>query len=261
MSSSWLYASFGLSALLLILGAYALITAQAELASGRRTITLVGEVVCLPHKKPWFGLFGGSQTDECTFGFLGEDGRHYGINYLDSETVELLQNAGGSGQLFKVTGAIRIPAPYKGLDRYDIVGSIDVASATPIQGNFTDNDASPNLWRMRTIAINGTRHPEFVWENNYTLHINATHISGKICNGFGGDVQYLDNSTIRGNVFVTRMLCGITPGGGSDIMEVEELFLDGLVHGMTISERNDKLELRDIVTNTTFIYSKDYSTS
>lgn len=251
MSSSWIYAAFGLSAALLILGAYAIITAQAELASGKRTITLVGEVVCLPHKKPWFGLFGGSQTDECTFGLLDEHGRHYGINYLDSETVELLQNAGSSGQLFKVTGALRIPAPYEGLDKYDIVGSIDVATVT-------DYDAPSDSWRMRTIAINGTGNPEFVWENKYMLHINATHIGGKICNGFGGDVQYLDNSTIRGHVFVTQMLCGTTPGGGPDIMEVEELFLDGLVHGMTVSERNGMLELRDIVTNTTFMYSKDH---
>ena len=134
MSRSWLYIAFGVSASLLIVGAFAIITAQAELTSGRRTTTLTDEIVCLPHKKPWLGLFGGGgQTEECWFGILGEDGRHYGINYLDSETVELLQNAGGSGQLFIVTGALRIPTPYEGLDRYDIVGSIDVAFATPIQ--------------------------------------------------------------------------------------------------------------------------------
>ncbi|AFU60168.1 hypothetical protein Ngar_c32530 [Candidatus Nitrososphaera gargensis Ga9.2] len=44
MSSSWLYIAFGISAALLIIGAFAIITAQAELASGKRTVTMVGKV-------------------------------------------------------------------------------------------------------------------------------------------------------------------------------------------------------------------------
>jgi heat shock protein HslJ len=132
-------------------------------------------------------------------------------------------------------------------------------SAAASSGRDFGNDVVPaDSWRMRTVSINGTGDPASVWENNYTLSINATHISGKICNGFAGDIQHLDNSTIRGqNVFATEMLCVATPGGGPDIMKVEELFLDGLVHGMKISESDDILELRDIMTNTTFIYSKD----
>ncbi|MEW6603085.1 MAG: hypothetical protein AB1351_00165 [Thermoproteota archaeon] len=42
-------------------------------------------------------------------------------------------------------------------------------------------------------------------------------------------------------------------------MVVEAVFLDGLAHEMAISKSNDTLELRDIVTNTPFMYSKDYS--
>ncbi|MEW6604610.1 MAG: hypothetical protein AB1351_07970 [Thermoproteota archaeon] len=132
MSRSWLYIAFAVSAALIILGAYAIITAQAELASGKRTITLIGEVVCLPHKKPWFGLFGsGAETKECRSGLLGQDGRYYGLNFLDGDNVELLVDAEGSGKLFILTGALRIPSPYEGLDRYDIVGSLDVISASP----------------------------------------------------------------------------------------------------------------------------------
>jgi hypothetical protein len=125
---SWLYIALGVSTALIILGVYAIITAQAALATGR-TITTVGEVVCLPHKKPWFGLFDGTETEECRTGFVDQDGNHYGLNFLDSEAVELLVDDRDSDRSFTITGILKIPAPYEGLDRYDIVGSIDIVSA------------------------------------------------------------------------------------------------------------------------------------
>jgi len=139
MSRSWLYVAFGISAALLIVGAFAIIIAQAELASGKRTITMIGEVVCLPHKKPWFGLFGGrAETQECRFGFLGKDGRHYGIDY-NSGNESFWAFAEDIGQPLLISGEITIPAEAfpssegLGLDRYDIVGVIVVGSATSIE--------------------------------------------------------------------------------------------------------------------------------
>ena len=48
---------------------------------------MIGKADCLPHKKPWFGLFGAAETDECYLGFLGENGIYYGIddNKLDQK--------------------------------------------------------------------------------------------------------------------------------------------------------------------------------
>lgn len=114
-----------------MLGAFALSTARHELASGERSTTVTGEVVCLPHKK---ALFGGAGTLECRSGFHGRDGMYYGLNFLDSQSVELLADATGSGQSFTISGAIRIPAPYEGLDRYDVVGAIDVESVSASPG-------------------------------------------------------------------------------------------------------------------------------
>jgi hypothetical protein len=132
MSSSWLYLAFGITATLTILGAFAIIIAQGELASGERTATVTGKVVCLPHKKPWFGLFGGPETLECFTGFSGEDGRYYGLNFQDSESVELLAETEGSGKTFIISGEITIPpeASSADYDRYDVAGVIDVNFAS-----------------------------------------------------------------------------------------------------------------------------------
>ena len=128
MSRSWLYVAFGVSGALIILGVYAIVTAQGALVSGRK-ITAFGEVVCLPHKKSWFGVLGSAETGECRSGFVDRDEKYYGLNFVDSETVERLLDGLGSERLFTITGVLRIPATYEGLDRYDVVGSIDVVSA------------------------------------------------------------------------------------------------------------------------------------
>lgn len=145
MSRSWLYIAFGISAALLIVGAFAIIIAQADLASGKRTITMIGEVVCLPHKK---GLFGGAGTSECRSGLLSQDGDYYGLNFLDGETLERLLDAEGSGQLFTVKGALRIPALYEGLDKYDIVGAVDVTSASASSVDNNINSISDPVVRI-----------------------------------------------------------------------------------------------------------------
>lgn len=134
MSLSWLYLAFGITAALTILGAFAIIVAQGELASGKITITITGEVVCLPHKKAWFGLFGGGETEECRIGFFS-DGRYYGLDFPNKEYSDLLVSSQRSGKLFNLSGAITIPpqAFHSGdFDRYDIVGVIDVISASTI---------------------------------------------------------------------------------------------------------------------------------
>jgi hypothetical protein len=132
VSLSWLYLASGITAALTILGAFAIIFAQGELASGKRTITITGEAVCLPHKKAWFGLFGGAETEECRIGFLS-DGSYYGLNFPDNESSDLFVSAQGSEKLFNLSGSITIPpqAFTSGdFDRYDIVGVIDVISAS-----------------------------------------------------------------------------------------------------------------------------------
>lgn len=126
------------------------------------------------------------------------------------------------------------------------------AGATSSGSEVPDNPSVADPWGMTTISINGTR-PEPVWDGGYTLTLNSTEISGSTCNGFAGSIEYLDDSTIRGaSILFTAMLCTATPG----IMEVEEPFIDGLRHGMAVTETDNALELRDVVTNTTFVYSR-----
>ena len=74
------------------------------------------------------------RTEECRFGFLGEDGRHYGIDY-DKEHGEFWATAEGSGQFLIISGEITMPPeafPSGEFDRYDIVGVIAVTSASSI---------------------------------------------------------------------------------------------------------------------------------
>jgi hypothetical protein len=132
--SPWLYIAFGISAALLILGVYAIVITQAELASGQRKITMIGETVCLPHKKPWFGLFGGAETDECYFGFLGENGSYYGIS--DKELDNKFWSNSQRGDRLLISGAITLPPEAfpstQTPQMYDIDGMIVVTSVTSL---------------------------------------------------------------------------------------------------------------------------------
>lgn len=113
-------------------------------------------------------------------------------------------------------------------------------------------------WQMRAVSASGGA-PTSVWENGYMLHIDRTQISGRICNGFVGEIQYQNASAIRGSaVAFTEIWCGSTLRG-PDVMEVEKLFQDGLIHGMAVSESGDTLVLRDVETGAAFVYARPVS--
>ncbi|MGI0020520.1 MAG: hypothetical protein ACREAY_08615 [Nitrososphaera sp.] len=77
-----------------------------------------------------------------------------------------------------------------------------------------------------------------VWNHGFALHVNGTKIDGRICNGFGGSVQYVDPSTIRTHqIFSTVSLCGTLTGEGPSIMATERAFHEGLENGLAISEK------------------------
>lgn len=116
----------------------------------------------------------------------------------------------------------------------------------------------PDPWQMKAVMVNGGA-PASVWESGYLLHIDKTKITGRICNTFGGEIQYQNASTIRGSaVAFTEMWCGSTLQG-PDIMKVERMFQDGLAHGMAVSESGDTLVLRDVETGTAFVYARSIS--
>lgn len=86
-------------------------------------ISVAGRMVCLPHEQ---GLFPGPETEECAFGFRGQDGEHYAISNLDEiarEEPELEQSVGGS-QEFIISGTFT----YADYRNYDVVGIIDADS-------------------------------------------------------------------------------------------------------------------------------------
>ena len=109
-------------------------------------------------------------------------------------------------------------------------------------------------WQMRAVAINGANF-EHVWENGYILHYNSTAIKGKLCNGFAGKIRFVDSTIKAYDVIFTDRGCGFTLSGPSS-MEMDRLFGEGLGHGMVVSETSDALALRDLLTNTTFVYGK-----
>lgn len=89
----------------------------------------------------------------------------------------------------------------------------------------------------------------------FYLNMNGTKIEGRICNGFAGEVQYVNSSVMRGSeVLFTSMLCGGL--AGPQIMEVENAFQEGLKNGMILYEKGEVLTLQDMRTNSTFVYGK-----
>jgi hypothetical protein len=49
--------------------------APGGLPTERQTVTLAGQLICLPHKNP-----NGPQTEECAYGLKDDAGRYYGLN-------------------------------------------------------------------------------------------------------------------------------------------------------------------------------------
>lgn len=89
-----------------------------------KDISVAGRMVCLPHEQ---GLFPSPETQECTFGFRGQNGEHYWISNLEEISNEELRwedNVGGS-QEFTVSGTFT----YGDYRNYDVVGTIIASEA------------------------------------------------------------------------------------------------------------------------------------
>lgn len=83
----------------------------------KETISLEGEIVCLPHKNT-----DGPQTLECAAGLKTDEGKHYGLSSKDSASP--LTAAAGSKKRATVNGVLE-PASD---DTYDIKGVVVVES-------------------------------------------------------------------------------------------------------------------------------------
>jgi hypothetical protein len=89
-----------------------------------KEITVTGRMVCLPHER---GLFSGPETEECTFGFRSNDGKHYTIsNFNQLEEQETLTASVGTVRQFQISGIFSYGD--EGHENYDVVGRIDVDS-------------------------------------------------------------------------------------------------------------------------------------
>lgn len=88
-----------------------------------KEISVAGRMVCLPHEQ---GPFPGPETQECAFGFRGQNGEHYAITNLEEiarEEPELEQSVGGP-QEFVISGTFT----YADYRNYDVVGTIEADS-------------------------------------------------------------------------------------------------------------------------------------
>jgi hypothetical protein len=86
-------------------------------------ISVAGRMVCLPHEQ---GLFPGPETQECAFGFRGQNGEHYAISNLEEIAREepLLEESVGGPQEFVISGTFT----YADYRNYDVVGMIEADS-------------------------------------------------------------------------------------------------------------------------------------
>lgn len=86
-------------------------------------INVAGRMVCLPHEQ---GLFPGPETQECAFGFRGQNGEHYAISNLEEMGREesLLEQSVGGPQEFVISGTFT----YADYRNYDVVGTIEADS-------------------------------------------------------------------------------------------------------------------------------------
>jgi hypothetical protein len=93
-----------------------------------KEITVIGPMICLPHKQ---GLFSGPQTEECAFGFRGQDGRHFALsNYGEIEENNpglLVMN--GRDATFNITGTFQYGGS-AGYENYDVTGMVDADSVS-----------------------------------------------------------------------------------------------------------------------------------
>lgn len=86
-------------------------------------VSIAGRMVCLPHEQ---GLFPGPETQECAFGFRGQNGEHYAISNLEEIAREepLIEQSVGGSQEFVISGTFT----YADYMNYDVVGTIEADS-------------------------------------------------------------------------------------------------------------------------------------
>lgn len=137
-----------------ILFIFILSSAIGEVVPAKKeTITLTGNVACLPHKK---GLFGGIETSECRIGFFDRDsGKHYGLGLGQDERHWWLASANGSTELFVISGMLRPAAVSDDLEKYDIAGVVDhVSSAGAADGKTTIYEVSYRHGKQLSAILN-----------------------------------------------------------------------------------------------------------
>jgi hypothetical protein len=93
---------------------------QSDLDFGS-TVTVAGEVVCLPHKDQ-----SGPQTMECAFGLEDDNGDYYGLSDLDQATMGGVVD---TGKMITVTGTLAEP---EANNIYDVVAVIEVDTVAPV---------------------------------------------------------------------------------------------------------------------------------
>ena len=91
-------------------------------AENGQKVTVKGEVVCLPHKNA-----GDVITMECAFGLKGDDGRNYGLKYVNTQSPWMVD----TGKRVEITG--NLVTDERGV--YDVIGNIEVETATFLEKN------------------------------------------------------------------------------------------------------------------------------
>lgn len=88
-------------------------------------IALLGEIVCLPHRGD------GPMTEECAHGLRGDDGKNYGLRYIDGRSF--VSGEISVGTRVSVSGTF---APAGPDERYDVIGYIAVADVRVFLGTL-----------------------------------------------------------------------------------------------------------------------------
>lgn len=120
----WHIAAAAAGAVFIIVMALLLADIQYRIQDGKE-IDMTGHMACLPYK---LGIFGGGETLECAIGFRSDDGKHFAISDLRrfNEIPAPSEHISISG-----TFIYDSPGPYE-KGRYDVIGSIQVDSWTPV---------------------------------------------------------------------------------------------------------------------------------
>ncbi|WP_148700094.1 hypothetical protein [Candidatus Nitrososphaera evergladensis] len=92
-----------------------------------KTVSIIGQMVCLPHKQDLFGRYG---TGLCVPGFKGSDGSHYALSNI--EQLSRGEPAlGFTNAQFQISGVFSYGATEQ-YRNYDVAGMIEADSVLPI---------------------------------------------------------------------------------------------------------------------------------